>query len=112
MNRAQFVFGHGCLVLVIIDNLDIMRVTIAPLKTDAPLIVDADAPLPLTVGMKLFKPIRRRHSQIRESRRAIQHSQLAQRNLLNIIRKLPRPLKIEDLFGFFALERPNHALMV
>jgi hypothetical protein len=97
---------------VIIDNLDIMSVSVAPLKADAPLIVNTDAPLAFTVAVQLFEPVRWRNSQIRERSRAVQHPELAQRNLLYVIRKLPRPFKIEDLFGFLALESPNHAFMV
>jgi hypothetical protein len=81
MNWTQLAFGHGCLVLVIIDNPDIMSVAVAPLEADTPLIVDADTPLSFTVAMQFFEAVGRRHPQIRERHRTVQHPELAERDL-------------------------------
>src|SRR4051812_29483815 len=51
---------------VIIDNLDVRRARrpIWPFKTDAPLIVDADAVLPLPIALQRFEPVARQRRQI------------------------------------------------
>jgi len=44
---------------VIIDDFDVHRArrSIRPLKTDAPLIIDADAVLPLPIALEGFEPV-------------------------------------------------------
>src|SRR6266850_1896623 len=51
---------------VIIHNLDVRRArrSIRPLKTDAPLIVDADAVLPLSIALQRLKPVAGQRRQI------------------------------------------------
>jgi hypothetical protein len=48
---------------VIIDNLNLTCVAIFPDKTNAPLIVDANAVLPNPITPECFEPIVGRHSQ-------------------------------------------------
>jgi hypothetical protein len=45
---------------VIVDNLDFMRVTIAPAQADPPLVVDADAVLSFSVAGQALQTIARR----------------------------------------------------
>src|SRR5213592_4522470 len=51
---------------VIIDNLDVRRArrSIRPLKTDPPLIVDADAVRALPIALQRFKPVAGQRRQI------------------------------------------------
>src|SRR3954469_10030283 len=51
---------------VIIDNLDVRRARrpIWPFKTDAPLIVDPDAVLPLPIALQRFEPVAGQRRQI------------------------------------------------
>jgi hypothetical protein len=52
--------GHcHSVLLVIVDNLDVRRTqrSVRPLKTDPPLLVDADAVLPLTIAGQGFETI-------------------------------------------------------
>jgi len=49
---------------VIVDNLDIVRVTVLPPKADAPLVVDANAVLTLSVAAQRFEPIAGRDTQV------------------------------------------------
>ena len=53
-------------LLVIIHNLYVPRVIFMPAKTNAVLIIDADAMLPLTISLQRFKVISRRISEIVE----------------------------------------------
>src|ERR1700730_13609971 len=63
---------------VIIDNLDIRRARrpIRPLKTNAPLIVDADAVLPLPIALQRFEPVARQRRQIMKDVRSFEAIEL------------------------------------
>jgi len=51
---------------VIVHDLDLMRPILAPDETDAPLVVDADAVLPLAVPFQGFELVPRRNPQVRQ----------------------------------------------
>src|SRR6267378_3732528 len=63
---------------VIIDNLDVRRAmrSIRPLKTDAPLIVDADAVLPLAIALQRFEPVARQRREIMKDVRSFKAIEL------------------------------------
>lgn len=43
--------------LVIVNNLNIIGITIVPSKTDSPLLIDADAVLPLAISLQCFQVV-------------------------------------------------------
>ncbi|WP_443080743.1 hypothetical protein [Thiocapsa imhoffii] len=45
-----------------VGHLDVIGVVLLPSKTDAPLVVDAKAPLTITIAAKLFQAVGRRHA--------------------------------------------------
>jgi len=49
---------------VIVDDLDVTRLSLFPGETDPPLVVDANAVLPDAVSLERLKPIARWHSKI------------------------------------------------
>src|SRR5947209_2056913 len=59
---------------VIIDNLDVRRArrSIRPLETDTPLIVDADAVLPLPIPLQRFEPVAGQRRQIMKDMRGFE----------------------------------------
>ncbi len=71
---------------MVIDYLDTARTVISPHKTDSPLIVNANAVLPLPIFFQCFKPICRRNPKIIQRLRFVQHEQFSQSDLLNITR--------------------------
>jgi len=93
---------------VIVDNLDIVSVAIAPAKADTPLIVDPDTPLPGSIADQLFQSVRRRYPQILEARRCFQHSKFSERNPLNVRRETTRPLQVEELLGLTVSPTADH----
>jgi len=57
MNRRKsFGFSHAP-SLVIIHNLHVVGIAVAPLKTDAPLVIDADAVLPFSIALQRLQVI-------------------------------------------------------
>ncbi len=75
-----------------------------PVKTDTPLLVNADTVLPCPVSFELFQAICRWDTQIIQGHSAVQHPELAQGDLLDIVWQLPGALSEKDLFSFFAFE--------
>ena len=82
---------------------------IAPFEANAPLVVDPNAVLTGAVSAQSFQSIGRRHAQILQGLRPVEHSQLAQGNLLNVGRQPARPLPLKDLLCFCVLETLDHA---
>jgi len=56
---------------MVINDLDIPGVLVAPDKADAPLVVDADAVLPFPVAFQRFKAVAGRGTKIVENCRRI-----------------------------------------
>jgi hypothetical protein len=48
---------------VVVGHLDVINIAIFPVETDAPLVVDANAPMTFAVSAKLLQAIRRRHAE-------------------------------------------------
>jgi len=62
---------------VVIRNLDILSAVVGPYKTDAILIVDADAVLTGSISVEFFRTVTRRSFKVTESFRRLQVLQLA-----------------------------------
>jgi hypothetical protein len=92
---------------VIIRNLHVVSVSVAPHKTNTPLVVDAYAVLPHTVTFQLMKSVTRRHSQIRQTFGRVQHQKLSSRWLSNV-HELANILIAEKSLRVGALEGPYH----
>lgn len=85
---------------MVVRYLDTIRIAIAPLETDTPLVVDANAVFPLAISVQLFEAIPRRYAEIGETRRRVEHPQLAQGDMLHVLCKRARPFAIEYALGF------------
>jgi hypothetical protein len=92
---------------VIIDDLHLISVTLSPLETDAPLIIDSDAVLTPTGTMKFLQTIAGRDTQVLQRLRVVQHYELATGGVLDTL-KAWTALAVEERFRIFAPERPNH----
>ncbi len=104
MDWFQLFLCHSYVPLVIIYDLYAVGVPIPPFKADTPLVVDADAILPCSISTQLSQAIGRWDTQIVQRDGAVQHTWLAQSNLLNIMRQLPGTPAGENLLSFFALK--------
>lgn len=83
---------------MIIYDFDVQDIPGVPLEAHTPLVVDANTILSAPVTVQSFQAIRGRHTQILQCLRPIQHTQLAQRDLLNIGGQSARALALgEDL---------------
>jgi hypothetical protein len=92
---------------VIICDLHVVSVSVAPHETDTPLVIDAYAVLSRTVAFQLMKSVTWRHSQIRQTFGRVQHQELSSRWLSNV-HELTDILIVEKPLGVGALEGPYH----
>ncbi|MNL61162.1 hypothetical protein D3C87_1850520 [compost metagenome] len=81
---------------MIVDNSDIARTSFFPDKADAPLVIDANAPLTCPFALEAFQPIAGRHTQVLQGAGGVQQAQLAQCNALNVAGQLVAALALPD----------------
>jgi len=92
---------------VVIDNLHIVGIPVAPDKADAPLIVDANTVLPCSVAFKRFQVIPRGRGKVTKLRGNIQLPEFPLCHPLESP-KPPDALPRMKLFRIFRPERPDH----
>jgi len=92
---------------MVIDNLHIVGIPVAPDKADAPLIVDANTVLPFSVAFKRFQVISWGRSKVTKLR---SHVQLPEFPLYHPLDspKPPDTLPRMKLFRIFRPERLDH----
>jgi hypothetical protein len=88
----------------------VVGVSVAPHKTDTPLVVDAYTVLPRTVTFQLMKSVTRRHFQIHQTFGRVQHQKLSSRWLPNVhelrnILIVEKPLRDRALEGLYHIQR-------
>lgn len=89
---------------MVIDDLDVVGVTIAPYKADAPTVIDPNAILSCSIPSELFEAIGRGDLQIREGMGIVEHAQFPQGHLLDVRRQRSGALASEDLLSLTILE--------
>jgi hypothetical protein len=77
---------------MIIRDLDVISVPVLPAKTDAVLIVDANAILPRPISFQCFQPIRRRRRNVSKLFRAVDLHQSSKGDGANLLKRLDSPL--------------------
>jgi hypothetical protein len=97
---------------VVVRDLDVVCIPRLPAETDAPLVVDPDTVLPGAVAHEFLQAVARWHTQVREINGGIELAELAERDALNVWRKTPRRLSLEEPSGLPVPKAPNHAGIV
>jgi len=93
---------------VVIDDLNVVGVVADPAEADPPLVVDTDAVLTETIRGKLLQMIRRRHSEVSQTGRGIEHQQFTKGDSVKIRRHSPDPFASEQSLGVGVAKAPNH----
>src|ERR1039458_3008281 len=99
--------SHDSPFLVVVHNLDVIRIAFAPVKADPPAVVDPNAVLTGPVALQRLQPVAPNGAQIGEARGAIQPAQPLARLFFDPA-KLPAPKSFVDRPGLRASERTNH----
>jgi hypothetical protein len=75
-----------------------MGIAISPGEADAPLIVDPNAELTLSISLESFQSIARRNPKLLNGLSSVQHQELSHRSLPNRAWKPASLLTLEDSF--------------
>jgi hypothetical protein len=94
---------------MIVDDLNLVCVPLAPNKTEPPLVVDPDAVLSSSIAVQGFQTIPRRSNQVSQFRSAVQLPKLPARDMLDGL-KTPAWLSAVKSPGFGRAERLDHNL--
>jgi len=97
---------------MVINDLDVMRITAFPNKADTPLLIDPDTVLPFSVMMQSLKVVGRRNSQGLENARGIENLELDHRRSLDRLRQPAGEPPGKKLLSLLAFERLDHGNML
>ena len=107
VNRGQFSRGHG-VSSVVVNDRDVMRVSVAPDKAHAPLVVDTDAVLAGSIAAQLLQAIARRDAEVVERFRRVDSDELPEHDPAQLSRVPPHRIAGEEAFGVAVAEAPDH----
>jgi hypothetical protein len=94
---------------VIVNNLDLFRPSVRPLKYDSPLIVYANRMFPREISPQRFQAVSWRSGEIAQQRGTVELNQLTASNLYDIRRKpLRHASLLEDQLGKRSAKVPDH----
>ena len=93
---------------MVIRNLHVGGAAFRPAKADTPLLIHADAVPALEVPFEGLEPVARRHSQVFESCRRVDHDEFAVHDILKVLRQPAGYVAPEKLLGFGVGETLNH----
>jgi hypothetical protein len=93
-------------VLVVIHNLNVMRIAVTPREADAPLVIDSNAIRPRAVSLQQFKLIPGRHAKILQPPCLMQVQKLPPRRPLDGL-KSPDHAVLKERSGVRAPERSD-----
>ncbi len=95
--------------LVIVHDLNLVSIALAPNEAKTPLVVNPNAVLSLSAALQYFQAIAGRRRQIAQFRGAVQLPELAPRDALDSLQAAARLPAVKSL-GFRAAERLDHEL--
>ena len=94
---------------VVIDNFDVVGISVLKAKADAPLVVDPDAIRTTSIALQSFKLISRRRIQGIERTSSVELQQSAPSGSFEI-NESPNKISSKKPLGILASEAPNHLL--
>ena len=97
--------------LVVVHDLNVVCVAVAPNEAESPLIVDTNTMLSLPITTQCFQAVARWRDQVAQFRRTVQLSEFSARDPLDCLKSAHR-LPVVKPPGFGAAERLNHYFIV
>ena len=92
---------------MIVNDLDFVGASSTPYEANAPLIVDAEAVLPLPVPFQALQAVSRQRRQRSDIRCGVEDVQFAKRRALDRLESTNR-LPLKEALGIRAAEGPDH----
>ena len=95
-------------LLVIVDDLDVVRVAVLPPEADAPLIVDANAVLPGAIPFQLLQAVAGRDAEVLKLLRGVDEAELPEQRPLEVGREAADALALKQALGVPISETLDH----
>lgn len=108
MDRIQLLTYHAESPLMIVYDIHIIGIALFPTEADAPTIIDPDAVVSLPISFQSLQAVRRRDTQVLQRLGSIEHSQLPQRNTMDVRPESTHRLAIEESLGLSRSKRSDH----
>jgi hypothetical protein len=93
---------------VVINDLDLQRITVLPDEADSPLIVDSNAVLSRSITLQPLKPVRWWNPQRIQTAGGRENFELSRSQALKIPRQPSREPAVKDPLGLSTLEGLDH----
>jgi hypothetical protein len=93
---------------MIVYDLDLVSVALAPTKANSPLVVDADAVLAFSVACQFLQSIAGEPGEVFKRFRAMELPQLPERSALDLSVEFRLSMSVEDALGLLIPRRDNH----
>ena len=94
------------MALVVIHDLNVMRIAVAPGEADTPLVIDPNAIRSGAAALQQFKLVSRRHAKVLQPRSPMQVQELPPCGPLDRL-KSPNPVVLKQRRGIRTPERPD-----
>ena len=95
-------------LLVIVGDLDVVRVAVLPPEADAPLIVDANTVLPGAIPFQLLQAISGRDAEVLELLCGVHEAELPEQRTLEVGREAADTLALKQALGVPIGEALDH----
>jgi hypothetical protein len=97
---------------MIVDDLDVEAVPVAPEKADSPLIIDADAVLSRAFAFQCLEAVSWRNPEVGKGFGGVQHDELSKSDPMQFRREPPGPVPVEEAFRLMVTEAPDHEVII
>jgi hypothetical protein len=97
---------------MVVYDIHVIGIALFPAKADAPTIIDPDAVLPLPISFQSLQAVRRRDTQVLQRLGSIEHSQLPQRNTMDVRPESTHRLAIEKSLSLSRSKRSDHGFIL
>jgi len=93
---------------VVVHDLNIVRITLAPPEANSEALVDADTVLAFPVSRELLQMVAGREPEVGQALSVVQHPEFPVGNLLDVGREPGGPFPFEDEGGLLVPNRLDH----
>ena len=97
---------------MVVDELDVVGIASGPPETETPLVVDANAVLPVSIVLELLEAIPRRNPEILKPHRRVDVAELAEHDAAEVWRKAAHVLARPQALGVTVGEVLDHPSIV
>jgi len=97
---------------MIVHQFNIKSMSVTPMETNAPLAVDPDTELPLSIAFQSLQSICRRHLKVFQLKGIMDHFQFTPGRHQNFTRKTSNPDTMKQCFRMFIGKGFNHTGIV